>query len=117
MPSKNIVKIYLGNAYYHIYNRGIDKREIFLDEQDCKVFLYYLKIYLSSPETLKQKQDISPQMFYKITNLNLYSEIRLLSFALMPNHFHLQVKQITKDGIQKLTKRVLTSYVTYFNKK
>lgn len=54
---------------------------------------------------------------YKFINLNLSKEVFLLSFTLMPNHFHLQVKQITKDGIAKLMRRVLTSYVMFFNKK
>lgn len=116
MPYKNTIKQYVDNGYYHIYNRGVDKREIFLDEHDCIVFLYYLKIYLSSPESLR-KEFSTPRMLYKIVNLNLYNEVDLLSFALMPNHFHLQIKQSTKDGIQKLTKRVLTAYVQYFNKK
>lgn len=35
----------------------------------------------------------------------------------MPNHFYLQVKQYNKEGIEKLMRRVLTSYVQYFNRK
>jgi len=117
MPTKNTIKIYIENGYYHLYNRGVDKREIFLDEQDCIVFLHYLKLYLSPPETLLKNQFLSPKILYKITNLNLSKEINLLSFALMPNHFHIQVKQYAKEGIEKLTRRVITSYVQYFNKK
>jgi len=117
MPTKNTIKTYVENGYYHLYNRGVDKREIFLDEQDCIVFLHYLKLYLSPPESLLKNQFLSPKILYKITNLNLNKEISLLSFALMPNHFHMQVKQYTKEGIEKLTRRVITSYVQYFNKK
>ena len=54
MPAKNIVKTYIENGYYHIYNRGVEKRNIFQDEQDCKVFLHYLKMYLSTPEELME---------------------------------------------------------------
>lgn len=117
MPAKNTIKIYIENGYYHLYNRGVDKREIFLDEQDCIVFLHYLKIYLSPPETLLKDQLLLPKVLYKITKLNLSKEIDLLSFALMPNHFHMQVKQYTKQGIEKIARRVLTSYAQYFNKK
>lgn len=114
MPGKNIVKTYIENGYYHIYNRGIDKRSIFLDEHDCKVFLRYLKIYLSPKEELLKlnQPDFNIIRYLKY---NLSDEIDLLSFTLMPNHFHLQVKQSTKDGIIKLTRRVITSYVMYFN--
>ncbi|SRR5260221_632305 len=118
MPGKNIIKTYVENGYYHLYNRGIDRREIFLEPKDCITFLYYLKLYLSSPETLqKANLFITPRMLYKITVLNLYNEVHLLSFALMPNHFHLQVKQLSVDGIEKLMRRVLTSYAGFFNTK
>lgn len=116
MPSKNTLKTYIENGYYHIYNRGVDKKEIFLDEDDCRIFLYYLKIYLSSPEVLR-KEFSTARILYKIENLNLSKEVNLLSFALMPNHFHLQVKQHTNNGIEKLTRRVITGFAQYFNRK
>lgn len=116
MPAKNIVKIYIENGYYHIYNRGVEKREIFLDEQDCNVFLHYLKVYLSpKDELLKLNQ--SDFNILRYLPFNLSEEIDLLSFTLMPNHFHLEVKQYTKNGITKLTRRIMTSYVMYFNNK
>ena len=117
MPTKNTIKTYAENSYYHIYNRGVDKREIFLDEQDCSSFLYYLKLYLSPPETLLSQPSLTPRLIYKITNLNISKEIDLISYALMPNHFHLHVKQYTKNGIEKLTRRAFTSFVQYFNSK
>lgn len=117
MPAKNTVRSYTKGGYYHIYNRGVDKRAIFIDEQDCSVFLYYLKLYLSSPGYLLREQYITPQLMYKITKMNLSNEVLLLSFAIMPNHFHLQLKQHTKDGIEKLMRRVSTAYVQYFNRK
>lgn len=103
MPAKNSVKLFIENGYYHLYNRGVEKRNIFLDEQDYTIFLYNLKRYLdpslgSDPHSLVQ-------------------EIDLLAFCLMPNHFHLQVKQHTKNGITKLIRAVCTNYVMYFNNK
>lgn len=115
MPTRNTIKTYIEGGYYHIYNRGVDKRKIFTDKKDCAVFLYYLKLYLSSPEKLQKSEHISPRMLYKIFNLNLSQEVDLISFALMPNHFHLQVKQHTQKGIEKLMRRVSTGYVQYFN--
>lgn len=116
MPAKNIVKNYIENGYYHIYNRGVEKRDIFLDEQDCKVFLHYLKLYLSPIEELKDNIIINSRIL-RFIRLNLSQEVNLLSFALMPNHIHLQIKQRTHDGIIKLMRRLTTSYVMYFNKK
>lgn len=116
VPSKNIVKTYTENGYYHIYNRGIEKREIFVDEQDCKVFLHYLKLYLSPVEELRKQAQIGIRI-NRFIPLNLSSEVELIAFALMPNHIHLLVKQNTKDGMVKFMRRLATSYVMYFNKK
>lgn len=103
MPAKNSVKFYIENGYYHIYNRGVEKRHIFLDTQDYQVFVHYLQKYLdpllgSDPKSLSK-------------------EVDLLAFCLMPNHFHLLVKQSSLDGITKLVRVVTTCYVMYFNKK
>ena len=46
MPSRNVVKEYVADGYYHIYNRGVEKRLLFQDQQDYSVFLGYLKEYL-----------------------------------------------------------------------
>ncbi len=116
MPAKNIVKTYIENANYHIYNRGVDKRKIFLDEQDCSMFLYYLRLYLLPIKELKE-EILAGHTKVRFLNLNLSKEVLLLSFALMPNHFHLLLKQNSIDGITKLMKRVTTAYVMYFNKK
>lgn len=117
MPTKNTVKIYLKNSYYHIYNRGVDKRKIFLDEEDCVMLLHLLRLYLSPPEILLEAKEIPSKRLHKILNLNISNEVILQSFSIMPNHFHMQVKQLTVEGITKLTRRVLTSYSQYFNKK
>ncbi|OGZ18538.1 MAG: hypothetical protein A2175_01255 [Candidatus Nealsonbacteria bacterium RBG_13_42_11] len=103
-------------AFKLVYNRGVEKREIFLDKQDCTVFLHYLKMYLSPVEELKK---IATPNFRinRFIPQNLSKELDLLSFSLMPNHIHLQIKQHTKDAITKFIRRLLTSYVMYFNKK
>lgn len=116
MPAKNIVKTYIENAHYHVYNRGVDKRKIFLDNYDCSMFLHYLRLYLLSIEELKEEV-LTGHTKVRFLNLNLSKEVSLLSFALMPNHFHLLLKQNSVDGITKLMKRITTAYAMYFNKK
>lgn len=116
MPSKNTVKIYAEDGYYHLYNRGVEKRNIFIDEEDCSVFLRYLKQYLCPKEELKTLSGTGLRVD-RLIRSNMSDEIELLSFALMPNHFHLLVKQFTKNAISKFTMRLLTSYSMYFNKK
>ena len=103
MPAKNSVKQFVENGYYHLYNRGVEKRDIFLNDQDYAVFLHYLKKYLD-PELGSDPHSIA-------------NEIDLLAFCLMPNHFHLLVRQRTISGITKLIRAICTNYVMYFNKK
>lgn len=120
MPAKNIVKEYIREGYYHIYNRGVEKRNIFLEESDCNVFLFYLKMYLSPIEELQKLFASANNLNLRLRrylNKNLSQEIDLLSFGLMPNHFHFQIKQHTETGMIKLMRRVITSYVMYFNNK
>jgi len=99
MPAKNIVKTYYEGGYYHVYNRGVEKRSIFLDDQDCHVFLRYIKLYLSPKETIEDlsKKETGVKRF---TNLNLENEVDLLCFALMPNHFHLLLKNKSIKGVK-----------------
>lgn len=122
MPSKNIVKIYAPQAYYHIYNRGVEKRVIFTDDQDYKVFLTYLKEALSQPpDRLAKRIDVSfkGSTFKGIPRLpkNLYKRIELIAFVLMPNHFHLLLHQLGERDIKKFMQSVATRYSIYFNKR
>lgn len=126
MPSKNSTKIYIENGYYHIYNRGVEKRKIFLDQQDYSVFLSYLKEYLMPKNEKELNERLSdPNTSYKerdkilrVLRLNNFSqEIILLSYCLMPNHFHFFVKQKSINSIDKFMNSLATRYTMYFNRK
>ena len=110
MPARNILKQYLSDSIYHIYNRGVEKRIIFLDNQDYKVFLSYIEEYLTP------LQQGSTLLYRELTG-KFYGEISLLAFCLMPNHFHLLIKQKDKDSIKRFSKSLFTRYSMYFNKK
>lgn len=122
MPARNSIKISVENSFYHIYNRGVEKRIIFQDEQDYKVFLGYLKEYLSPPPDLsKVKQTFTLQgtSFQGIPHQpnNFFNKIDLLCYCLMPNHFHLLIKQTEKGLMESFMRSVATRYSMYFNKK
>lgn len=108
MPSKNVVKEYVADAYYHVYNRGVEKRKIFLDSEDYTVFLGLLKKYLAGENHNKNNR----HAFSKLD-----TDVALLSYCLMPNHFHLLLYQYSEEGITKLMRRINTGYVMYFNQK
>lgn len=110
MPAKNAIKVYTENGYYHLYNRGVEKRSIFLDEQDYKVFLHFLKRYLTQPPD-------SPDQVRPGWRSDLYDKLILIAYCLMPNHFHLMVKQSTKEAIAEFMRALSNSYIRYFNEK
>ncbi|EKD86158.1 MAG: hypothetical protein ACD_37C00437G0001 [uncultured bacterium] len=126
MPARNTVKQYAENGYYHIYNRGVEKRSTFQDSQDYSVFLSYLKEYLLSKDEQGLREKLNdPETSYKekdkiirILRLNNFSdEITLITYCLMPNHFHLFIKQSNPQSINKFMQSFTTRYTAYFNRK
>lgn len=114
MPSKYVVRNFSENSNYHIFNRGINKQDIFLDEKDYYFFETYLSIYLLPiRQVLKKYPDVPLRLHSK----NLSSDVELLEYCLMPNHFHLTLKQKTKDGMSKLMKQMINAYTLFFNQK
>lgn len=108
MPSRNVVKLYDTDAYYHVYNRGVEKRTIFLDSSDYAVFVHLLRRYLSQEPEL----DRFGRKYGK-----LYDDVSLVAFCLMPNHFHMLIYQHDVEGVTRLMRAVAGSYTRYFNRK
>jgi REP-associated tyrosine transposase len=122
MPSKNSIKTYVEDGYYHVYNRGINKNKIFKDDQDYKVFLVNLKNYLTP---LPPKDSLTKTFTFKKESFkgiprqpkNYHQLISLVAFCLMPNHFHLLVKQKDSHDLSHFMRSIGTKYSMYFNKK
>ncbi len=115
MPSKNALKIYSEGGFYHLYNRGVAKSRIFLDEQDYGTFLSYLKEYLS-PFVPPTSEEMSKSGYIYIRK-NYLQQIELVAFVLMPNHFHLLLKQNESRTIEGFMRSLLTRYSRYFNRR
>lgn len=107
MPSKNTVKDFAVDQYYHVYNRGVEKRVIFIDDQDYRVFIGLLKKYLNG--------EVEAIVNNRHKFVSQKDEVQLLAFCLMPNHFHLMLYQKSDDGISKFMRRLATGYAMYFN--
>ena len=114
MPSRYVIRSFAENQYYHVFNRGVEKRKVFLDTQDYKIFIYYLFIYLTPLKEVLKKY---PTLPIHLQNKNLSGEINLVCYCLMPNHFHLLLKQQSKDGVSKFMKQLTNAYTRYFNHK
>jgi len=105
---------------YHIYNRGVEKRDVFMSDQDYVRFIH----------DLFEFNDINPTH-----NLNYYFEqsmevglpkigrgkrklfVELMAFCLMPNHYHLIARQKRDGGITEFMRKLGTGYTNYFNQK
>lgn len=108
---------FIPKEYYHLYSRGVEKRKIFIDKKDYERFMALLYIMNQSDKFhfnnfLKNKE--LKEVFDEKKDNSL---VLILSYTLMPNHFHILVYEKEKDGISKFMSRLLTAYSMYFNKK
>ena len=81
--------------YYHIYNRGVDKRDVFLTEADRKRFQKLL--YLANGEKPYVFRLVQGQPLDKIDLGE--KRVAIGAYCLMPNHFHLLVREVKEGGI------------------
>jgi putative transposase len=111
--------------YYHILNRGVNKQLIFHDNADRVRFLFLI-LYFQSPVSFINigrpvKQFVKHSVFNieKETMQKISKDrfVELTSFCLMPNHFHLIIKEVKENGIARYMQRVLNSYTKYYNTK
>lgn len=103
------------DEWYHCYNRGVDKRDIFMSEADYERFLALLYV----------ANDRSPIHLRTVSRGSTSAEIfgsergeRLVNvgvFTLIPNHFHLLLREITEGGIALFMQKLGTAYTMYFN--
>lgn len=110
---------------YHIYNRGVEKRKVFLDNPDYFRFVHNLLELNTSrpavPINLAARQTNLKQLTWEIQPpgrpLRVNPLVEILAFCLMPNHYHLLVRQVIKNGIIGFMQKLGTGYTMYFNQK
>ncbi len=104
------------DEYYHLYQRGVEKRKIFLDHGDYWRFLALL--YLANADPVLHLSDFTSgdkkAIFSKPRSKLL---VAIGAYCLMPNHFHLLVRATNNDGISKFMQKLITGYTMYFNKR
>ena len=111
--------IFANNEYYHIYNRGVDKRKIFLDRTDYIRFIHNLYEFNDENPAIEFSRlnhhvgglasHIEPRSRAKL--------VEIVCFCLMPNHFHLILKQLVDNGISRFMHKLGTGYTMAFNVK
>lgn len=106
---------------FHVLNRGVDKRPIFMDKQDYLRFIHDLYEF-------NDKERVE-STFYKFRDYGVDGKtvhgskkpkehlVDILAFCLMPNHYHLLLSPKTEKGIPQFMKKLNAGYAKYFNKK
>jgi len=100
------------DEFYHVYNRGNDKRVIFIDDNDRKRFLQLM--YICNSEKSTAVKDIYGDPFEFNRGENLVS---IGAYCLLSNHFHFLLHEIVDGGISKFMQKLSTGYTMYFNKR
>ncbi|KKW35794.1 MAG: hypothetical protein UY84_C0001G0211 [Candidatus Adlerbacteria bacterium GW2011_GWA2_54_12] len=104
---------------YHLYNRGAHKQSIFTTDSDYKRFLLLLHLSNSDcrvdvRETLRKYEGFDSAVIFKEEKPDK-SLVDIFAYCLMPNHFHLVLREKKECGISKFTRKVFTGYSMYFN--
>jgi REP element-mobilizing transposase RayT len=107
--------VFQEGSYYHVFNRGIDKKIIFYDKEDIKYFLDRLADFNNDkPVGGIQRQKTQKYKKYRGKASIL---VEIVAYCLLPNHFHLVLRQVGDDGVSRFIQRICTGYVMYYNKK
>lgn len=101
------------DEYYHVYSRGVDKRKIFLDKEDEERFLRLL--YITNSLKSVRFTEFNGLPYSLIERGEQLTAVG--AYCLMPNHFHLLLRETDEHGISSFMGKLLTSYSMYFNKK
>lgn len=116
--------------YYHVYNRGVDKRVIFEDTADFDRFLQSL-VEFNTPEPIGSLYENSfrkklllggstsklPQEEKGKESESSERLVEIVAYCLNPNHFHLLLTPVLDQGVEKFMQRLGTGYTMYFNNK
>lgn len=105
--------------YYHVYNRGVDKRDIFSDKNDILRFVESIKEFnredkINSLANLR-KYKSTPTPRIGVKPLSKEPLVEIVGYCLNPNHFHFILRQSKDSGITKFMHKLLGGYTSYFN--
>ncbi|MFZ2199611.1 MAG: transposase [Microgenomates group bacterium] len=110
MPSRKVPLV--NGEYYHVFNRSVFQHPIFSNEREAKAFVKALTYYT----LINPPRSLSLEKRYK-ENIMDYNErlVSILAYCVMPNHFHIELKQEVDGGISTYLRRLSLSFVRYYN--
>ncbi|MDD3531949.1 MAG: transposase [Candidatus Shapirobacteria bacterium] len=120
MPGRKIVLA--TDQVYHLFNRGNSSQPTFLNAFDYRRFLKTINFYRFAPHSAKLFQFLEfsekrRKEYFDNLKKKTKELVSIFSFCLMPNHYHLLVRQEVENGISKFMSQLQNSYTKYFNLK
>ena len=113
---------FVPGSFYHVFNRGVDKRKIFLEEQDF--WRFYILMFLLNDTDYRSQGRKTNAIIHDIDGALIKSVgqtgkplVSILSFCLLTNHFHLLLRPLMSGGISRFMQRLSMAYSKYFNRK
>ncbi len=103
------------DEYYHIFNRGVDKRKIFLDKGD--LYYFFDAIQISNKKSIIENKHFRKRKEEKEKAKQDEKLVDIIAYCLLPNHFHFILKEKVQGGISKFMSKLGGSYAQYFNNK
>ena len=117
MPRRNTPLV--NDNFYHVYNRGVNKQPIFFTLKNYKRAVETIKYYLVENPPIRYSK------FLQLTNdkqrevsenlNNAKRTVEVISYTLMPNHYHFLLKQVSENGIKNFIRNFQISYTKYIN--
>lgn len=106
---------FINDEYYHIFNRGVDKREVFSDQDDLSRFFQSMCEF----NTVGPIGSIFENSFRQLGHLVSKQEklVNFVCYCLNPNHYHFILEQVADNGIEKFMHKLGNGYTKYFNNK
>lgn len=112
MPSR--IFPFVNGQFYHIYNRGVEKRSIFEKQWDYSRLIKTIRYYQLLGPKPKLSKFLTGSIFKPDTNKKI---VEIICYCLMPNHFHFLIKQLKDGGITEFISKLSNSYTKYYNVK
>lgn len=120
MPSNRKI-VFANGEYYHVFNRGVEKRPTFtakyefLRAVDSINFYRFGNLPIRYSKYLVLDRDKKEQFLKGLVNSQL--QVEIIAYCLMGNHFHILLKQLQYNGVVKFMAKFTNSYTKYFNAK
>ncbi|MEK7503929.1 MAG: transposase [Patescibacteria group bacterium] len=110
----------VSGEYYHVFNRGVAKQNVFSSDSDYRQAILSLDYYQYSNLPMKlsryKQLTLEGQREVKSKIEDLDSKlVQVVAFVLMPNHWHFLLKQIADEGVSQFIGQFCNSYTRYYN--